>query len=170
MKATAFLPLTLLSLALLAPCSQAKVKTEIVEYKAGDATLQGFLAYDDANTKPRPGILLIHDWMGVGDYAESRAKQLAELGYVAFAADIYGKGVRPADPKEAGRSPQNTRAIARFIASGSRPEWPNLPATNWSRPGRSQSLDTASAAQVRSNCARSGADFERAWCDIFMGG
>lgn len=87
---------------MIAPVAHAKIKTEVVEYQAGGATLQGFLAYDDANTKPRPGILLIHDWMGVGDYAESRAKQLAELGYVAFAADIYGKGVRPANPKEAG--------------------------------------------------------------------
>jgi len=102
MKVIALLPLTFLSLAMIAPAAHAKIKTEVVEYKAGDATLQGFLAYDDSNAKPRPGILLIHDWMGVGDYAESRAKQLAELGYVAFAADIYGKGVRPADPKEAG--------------------------------------------------------------------
>jgi dienelactone hydrolase len=79
----------------------AEIKTEVIEYKQGGTALEGFLAYDDASTKPRPGVLLIHDWMGVGDYAKSRAKQLAELGYVAFAADIYGKGVRPADAKEA---------------------------------------------------------------------
>jgi dienelactone hydrolase len=101
MKPRALIPLLLLSLAMITSAAHAKIKTEQVEYKAGDTTLQGFLAYDDSNTKPRPGILLIHDWMGVGDYAESRAKQLAELGYVAFAADIYGKGVRPANPKEA---------------------------------------------------------------------
>ena len=102
MKIAALLPLMSLSLVVLTHSAEAKVKTEVVEYKAGDATLQGFLAYDDANTKPRPGVLLIHDWMGVEGYAESRAKQLAELGYVAFAADIYGKGIRPANPKEAG--------------------------------------------------------------------
>jgi dienelactone hydrolase len=100
MKAV-LLPLLALSLVMITHPARAAIKTEMVEYKAGDTTLQGFLAYDDANTKPRPGVLLIHDWMGVGDYAESRAKQLAELGYVAFAADIYGKGVRPASPKEA---------------------------------------------------------------------
>ena len=99
---TALLPLAILSLAMLTPSAHAKIKTEIVEYKSGDTTLEGFLAYDDADTKPRPGVLLIHDWMGVGFYAESRARQLAELGYVAFAADIYGKGVRPVDQKEAG--------------------------------------------------------------------
>jgi dienelactone hydrolase len=101
MKTIALLPLAALSLAVLTLSAQAAIKTEMVEYKSGDATLQGFLAYDDASTKSRPGVLLIHDWMGVSDYAESRAKQLAELGYVAFAADIYGKGVRPADAKAA---------------------------------------------------------------------
>ena len=94
--------LTVLVGAALAHSTMAEIKTEVVEYKQGETPLEGFLAYDDASTKPRPGVLLIHDWMGVGDYAKSRAKQLAELGYVAFAADIYGKGVRPTDPKEAG--------------------------------------------------------------------
>jgi dienelactone hydrolase len=93
--------LAVLALGALSHSALAKVKTEVVEYKQGDTVLEGLLAYDDASTKPRPGILLIHDWMGVGDYAKSRATQLAELGYVAFAADIYGKGVRPADQKEA---------------------------------------------------------------------
>ena len=101
MKPRTLIPLILLSLAMITSSAHAKIKTEPVEYKAGDTTCQGFLAYDDSNTKPRPGILLIHDWMGVSDYAESRARQLAELGYVAFAADIYGQGVRPADPKQA---------------------------------------------------------------------
>ena len=103
----------------------AAIKTEVVEYKDGDTALEGFLAYDDAKTKPRPGVLLIHDWMGVGDYAKSRAKQLAELGYVAFAADIYGKGVRPADPKEAERPCRQIqgrpRALPRAAEGGARP-------------------------------------------------
>ena len=78
----------------------AKVKTEAVLYKDGTAELEGFLAYDDSAKGPRPGVLVIHDWTGLQDYTKSRATQLAELGYVAFAADIYGKGVRPTDPKE----------------------------------------------------------------------
>jgi len=91
-----------LSLALVASASaaMAAIKTEVVEYKDGDQVLEGFIAYDDANDKPRPGILVIHDWTGLQDYAKSRTTQLAELGYVAFAADVYGKGVRPTDPKE----------------------------------------------------------------------
>ncbi len=93
--------LTVLVTSALIHSATAEIKTEVIEYKQGDTVLEGFLAYDGASDKPRPGVLLVHDWMGVGDYAKSRAKQLAELGYVAFAADIYGKGVRPADAKEA---------------------------------------------------------------------
>ncbi len=78
----------------------AAIKTEVIEYKDGDTVCEGFLAYDDASEKPRPGVLVVQDWTGVGDYVKGRARQLAELGYVAFCADIYGKGVRPTDPKD----------------------------------------------------------------------
>lgn len=86
--------------ALLSVPAFSAIKTELIEYKDGDTTLEGFLAYDDSKSEPRPGVLVIHDWTGLQDYAKERAKMLAELGYVAFAADIYGKGVRPTDPKE----------------------------------------------------------------------
>ncbi len=79
----------------------AKVKTEVVEYKQGDVVLQGYLAYDESITGKRPGILVVHDWMGLSDDTKMRAEMLAGLGYVAFAADIYGKGVRPKNAQEA---------------------------------------------------------------------
>lgn len=75
--------------------SFAEVKTRVVEYKDGGTTLQGYLAYDDSIQGKRPGILAVHEWNGLGSYVKGRAEQLAKLGYVAFAADIYGKGVRP---------------------------------------------------------------------------
>ena len=78
----------------------AEIKTATVTYKDGSAELEGFVAYDDAVKGPRAGVLVIHDWTGLQEYAKSRATQLAELGYVAFAADIYGKGVRPIEPKD----------------------------------------------------------------------
>ena len=78
----------------------AAIKTETIEYRDGSQVLEGFIAYDDANDKPRPGVLVIHDWTGLQDYAKRRTTMLAEMGYVAFAADVYGKGVRPVDPKE----------------------------------------------------------------------
>jgi dienelactone hydrolase len=78
----------------------AEIKTKTVLYHDGSTDLEGFVAYDDSKKGARPGVLVVHDWTGLQDYAQSRAKQLAELGYVAFAADIYGKGVRPTDTKE----------------------------------------------------------------------
>ena len=99
---TAVLLSAVVALAALSSPAFAKIKTEVIEYKDGDAVLEGFLAYDDANDKPRAGVLVVQDWTGVGDYVKGRAKQLAELGYVAFCADIYGKGVHPTDPKECG--------------------------------------------------------------------
>lgn len=88
---------------LAAGSAAAAVQTATVEYRQGDTVLEGFLAYDDAVEGRRPGVLIVHQWMGLTDYERSRAEQLAALGYVAFAADVYGRGVRPADTGEAGK-------------------------------------------------------------------
>ncbi|HEY5345284.1 MAG TPA: dienelactone hydrolase family protein [Verrucomicrobiae bacterium] len=82
--------------------AQAKLVTKTIEYKQGDTTLEGYLAYDDSFSGKRPGVLIVHQWMGLTDYEENRAVMLANLGYVAFCADIYGKGIRPQNYKEAG--------------------------------------------------------------------
>jgi len=82
--------------------TQAAVHTETVEYKQGDTTLEGFLAYDDSISGKRPGVLVVHQWFGLTDYEKRRATMLAQLGYVAFCADIYGKDARPKDVSEAG--------------------------------------------------------------------
>jgi dienelactone hydrolase len=82
---------------------QAKVISKVVEYKDGEVVLQGYVCSDDAVQGKRPGILVVHDWMGISDETRRRCDMLAQLGYVAFAADIYGKGVRPANAEEAGK-------------------------------------------------------------------
>jgi len=81
----------------------AAVQTRVVDYPQGDTTLEGFVAYDDAFKGPRPGVLIVHQWMGLTDYEKHRAEMLAQLGYVAFCVDIYGKGIRPENTQEAGR-------------------------------------------------------------------
>jgi len=73
----------------------------LIEYKQGDTTCEGYLAGDTTAGK-RPAVLIVHDWMGLGKFSIAKADELAKLGYVAFAVDIYGKGVRPTGPKEAG--------------------------------------------------------------------
>lgn len=97
------LPLVVLAALAAALPAAAAVKTATVEYLDGDQTCEGFLAYDDAAKGKRPGVVVVHEWMGLGDFAKERAKRLAALGYVAFAADVYGKGIRAKDASEAGR-------------------------------------------------------------------
>ncbi len=94
--------ITILVVAFAAGSAHAKVRHQLVEYEQGDAKLEGYLAWDDAAKGKRPGILVVHAWMGLDDNARRRADMLAGLGYVAFAADIYGKGVRPTTKQEAG--------------------------------------------------------------------
>ncbi|QEG22214.1 dienelactone hydrolase family protein [Mariniblastus fucicola] len=100
----------LLALALIAVCNglssadEAEIQTNTVAYADGELQFEGFVAIPDSADKdnPKPAVLVVHQWMGLTDYEKSRCQQLAKLGYVAFALDIYGKGVRPANPKEAG--------------------------------------------------------------------
>lgn len=84
--------------------AHAELVKENIVYKQGDVALEGYLVYDNANTNPRGGVLVVHEWMGLNDFAKNRADQLAQLGYVAFAADIYGQGVRPNTVEEAGKT------------------------------------------------------------------
>ncbi|MGZ8937849.1 MAG: dienelactone hydrolase family protein [Limisphaerales bacterium] len=95
--------LTIIGLAVAIQSTMAAIKTETIEYKEGDTTLEGVLIYDDSIVTKRPGILIAHQWKGLTDYEKKRGEMLAKLGYVAFAADIYGKGTRPKDVQEAGQ-------------------------------------------------------------------
>ncbi|MGH7241974.1 MAG: dienelactone hydrolase family protein [Phycisphaerales bacterium] len=98
--------LLLIGTCLFAQFALGAVQTKVIEYKDGDTVLEGFLAWDDAvasEAKPAPGVLVIPEWWGNNDYSRGRAKQLAELGYVAFAIDMYGKGKTTTDPKQAGQ-------------------------------------------------------------------
>ncbi len=85
---------------------QAEIKETVVEYKSGDVLCEGLHVVDTAKSGKLPAILIIHQWTGLGDNEKMRARMLAELGYNVFAADIYGKGIRPQPPasgKEAGK-------------------------------------------------------------------
>ena len=97
-------------------CLYADIQSESVLYRDGEAPLEGFIAYDDSTDQKRPGILVVHEWKGPGAYTEGRAKQLAEMGYLAFAVDMYGQGVRPKTHEEAGKAAgvyKNDRSLMR---------------------------------------------------------
>ena len=91
---------------LLFPClisARAKIVTKTVPYDQGGVHLVGYLAYDDAQTegKKPPGVLVVPEWWGLSDFVKGRAEALAKLGYVAFAADMYGDGQSTIDPNKA---------------------------------------------------------------------
>jgi dienelactone hydrolase len=105
---------------MMAVASWGKVQTQVIEYRDGDVVLEGYLAWDDAVQGPRPGVLVVHQWKGLGDYEKRRARELAGLGYAAFAVDMYGKGVRPESNEEAGKLAgmfKNDRALTRTRAT-----------------------------------------------------
>ncbi len=85
------------------PAAFSKVVSEPVNYIENGEALQGFIYYDDGAKKKLPGIIVIHEWKGLGEYAKKRAEMLAGLGYAAFAADMYGKGIFAKDHEEAGQ-------------------------------------------------------------------
>jgi len=103
--------LMVLTVLIMAPMSaEGAVQTKKIAYKHGSLECQGYLAWDDAVQGRRPGVLVLHEWWGLNDYARRRADELAKLGYVAFAADIYGEGKTAQHPKEAGEMATKVRA------------------------------------------------------------
>lgn len=136
----------------------AAVRTEMVEYKLGDTALEGYLAYDDSTKIRRPGVLLIHEWMGLGPYEKRRADQLAAMGYVAFAADIYGKGVRPRNADEAKQTSatyKNNRALLRARVQAALDTLKKQP---FADPARIAAIGYCFGGTTALELARSGAD------------
>jgi dienelactone hydrolase len=85
----------------MATASYGKIVTQSVPYKQDGTALEGFLAYDDAVKGKRPGVLVVHEWWGLNDFAKKVTERLAQLGYVAFAADMYGQGKVTKNPDQA---------------------------------------------------------------------
>jgi len=87
---------------LFSPFAQAALHEENVDYQAGDTALKGYLVWDDAKGDKQPGVLVVHEWWGLNDYARKRARMLAALGYTALAVDMYGGGKTSEHGNEAG--------------------------------------------------------------------
>jgi dienelactone hydrolase len=101
--------------------SHAEIIGKAIEYSTGNSTLKGYLAYDNTFKGKRPGVLVVHEWWGLTDYPKKRADMLASLGYVAFAADMYGDGKTAENPgdaqKYAGESMKDMSLLkAKFLA------------------------------------------------------
>ena len=136
----------------------AQIHTETIQYKLGETALEGYLAYDESLKGARPGVLVIHEWTGIGDYVKSRAEQLAGLGYVAFAADIYGKGVRPQSAEQAGAEASKYRQNRQLMRERVRAGMEQLRSNKLVDPGRIAAIGYCFGGTVALELARSGAD------------
>ena len=83
--------------------AESNIKGATVEYSAQGVTMKGYRAYDQSIKGKRPGVLVVHEWWGLNDYARKRAQMLAELGYTVLAVDMYGDGKTAAHPDDAGK-------------------------------------------------------------------
>lgn len=95
--------LTGLTLLCLSALAHAEVQTKVIEYKVDGESFTGYLAYDDSVQGKRPGIIVVHEWWGHNDYVRKRAEMFAELGYTAFALDMFGTGNTTDHPDQAGK-------------------------------------------------------------------
>lgn len=98
------------------------IQTLVVKYQAGGTECHGYLAWDARQQDPRPGVLVVHEWWGHNEYAQRRARMLAEAGYTALALDMYGEGKTAEHPKDANRFMTETlanmdAAVVRFKAA-----------------------------------------------------
>lgn len=104
MKIPVRVPFVMLMVAMSCSAAPAEIQSKTVEYADGDSQFVGYVAWDSARVaNESPGVLVVHQWMGLTDYEKRRCRELAALGYIAFALDIYGKGVRPGNAQEAGK-------------------------------------------------------------------
>jgi dienelactone hydrolase len=136
----------------------AKIVTKTIEYQQGEATLEGVLVWDDAVKTPRPGVLVVHQWLGLTDYEKHRAEMLARLGYVAFCADIYGKGLRPKDASEAGGYAGKYKADRQLLRARVNAALEELKKSNLVDPKRIAAIGYCFGGTAVLELARSGAE------------
>jgi dienelactone hydrolase len=87
--------------AVLASAAGAALVQQPLQYQDEAVTLRGWLAYDDAAGKRQPGILVVHEWWGLNEFAKQQAQRLGQQGYAVLAVDMYGEGRATQDANEA---------------------------------------------------------------------
>jgi dienelactone hydrolase len=102
--------------------AEPKIQGKTAEYSTQGVVMKGYLAYDEKVKGKRPGVLVVHEWWGLNEYARKRARMLAELGYTALAVDMYGDGKQAVHPDDAKQFTSELMknadvATARFMAA-----------------------------------------------------
>jgi dienelactone hydrolase len=136
------------------------IEGKTVTYSADGVAMKGYLAYDRNITGARPGVLVVHEWWGLGDYARKRARMLAAMGYTALAVDMYGGGKQAMHPDDAGKFSSELMknfdtAKARFMAA-----LDYLKKQKTVDPGRIAAIGYCFGGGIVLNMARQGVDLK----------
>ena len=154
--------LTTLLLLLAASCAaHAAPRADKVSWTDGGKTFDGYLVWDDATQAPRPGLVMVPNWYGVNDAAVDKARTLAGTDYVILLADVYGRGVRPANADEAGKASGAAAADPEALRSHIRAALATLRAAGDKAPvdtTRIGAIGFCFGGMVALELARSGAD------------
>ena len=140
--------------------AHAAIQSKTIDYMQGDTPLEGVLVWDDAVTGPRPGVLVVHQWLGLTAYEKHRAEMLAQLGYVAFCADIYGKGVHPKDTSESGALAGKYKGDRPLLRSRVKAGLDELKKSELADPSRIAAIGYCFGGTTVIELARSGADIK----------
>jgi dienelactone hydrolase len=137
-----------------------KIKEKIVKYSSEGVVMKGYLVYDENIRGKRPGVLVVHEWWGLNDYARKRARMLAEMGYTALAVDMYGDGKQADHPSDAGKFSSELMknfdvARGRFLAA-----MDYLKKQRTVDPGNIAAIGYCFGGGVVLNMARQGADLK----------
>ncbi len=152
--------ITLMLLGMVWSVSYSALLKKTVQYKEGSTVLEGYLVYDDSIQGKRPGILVAHEWTGVTPYIMGRAEQIAQLGYVVFAEDIYGKGVRPKNADEAGKEAGKFLADRKLLLERASAGLNELLKNPFVDPARIAAVGYCFGGAVVLDLGRSGADLK----------
>jgi dienelactone hydrolase len=138
------------------------MQTLDIDYRADAVNLRGYLAYDETIVGPRPGVLVFHEGLGLGDFVMARARRLAELGYVAFAADMFGDRRQARNLREVADLVGTLRNEPETLRKRGRAALATLAALPQVDPDRMAAIGFCFGGSVVLELAREGADLKAA--------
>ncbi|HWQ80993.1 MAG TPA: dienelactone hydrolase family protein [Ignavibacteria bacterium] len=150
--------IVLLFVMITAVAARAQIVTENVTYDDGGVLLLGYIAYDESIQNKKPAVIIVHDWMGIGEFAKEKAEAIAKLGYVGFAVDIYGIDSRPKNTQEAGKLAGTYKNDRNLMRKRINIAFDEIKKKNYVNPDRIAVMGYCFGGTVALELARSGAD------------
>jgi dienelactone hydrolase len=138
--------------------ANAAIKEEPVTYTDGEATMKGFLVYDDASQAKRPGLIMVHEWWGITPHMHNQAKKFAEQGYTVLISDMYGDAKTADNPKDAGALSSSVMKNPTVMESRFKAARDQLAKQATVNPQKIGAVGYCFGGAVVVNMARSGAD------------